>query len=80
MAWIGVCAGLAAVIKISIAFFGIIFGSCWLFVVIAKDITNDVAAFNNTVETLKIEHIDRNRAELLKSFCDIMQNYLDAKQ
>lgn len=44
---------------------------------IAEDITNDLAAFNdNTIEPIKV----RDRAELTERFCNIIQYYSDAKQ
>lgn len=76
VAWIGQCAGIGAIVLIVIAFFGIVFGSSWLFIVIADDIKNDVAAFNDIVETQK--HCDR--AMLVKRFRDILKHYLNAKQ
>lgn len=50
-------------------------GSCWLFIAIAKDITNDLAGLsfnrrsNNTRHRLAREH-----------FCDIVQVYAELKQ
>lgn len=74
MAWILQCAGMYEVI-IFAPFFCYIFASCWLFINIADDITNDVVALNNAVKTP-----DTGRAELMKRFCDIVQFYTDAKE
>lgn len=61
----------------AMSFFSIIYGSNWIFIVIAEDITNDVTAFNDS--TAKVPK-DSDRAELMEHFCNIVQCYLDAKQ
>lgn len=76
MAWIGQCVGIGAVVLTVIAFFGIGFGSSWLFIVIADDIITDVTVFNDIVETQK----GCGRVLLLKRFRDILKHYLNAKQ
>lgn len=58
-----------------VQFLNLIFGSCWLFMFIAEDITKDVTSFN-----IATRQPDENRVELMKSFCDIVQIYTDAKK
>lgn len=77
VAWLAQLAGIACIFIVAITFFGIIFGSSWLFIVIAKDISNDMAAFNQTVEKpLK----GNDRKDAIKRFSDIVQKYSDAKE
>lgn len=78
MVWLAQCAGVSAVLIISTAIFNIIFGSIWLFIVIAEDLTNDMAAFNNNI--VKIIQKNHDRDELMGRFREIIQNYTDAKQ
>lgn len=80
VAWLTQCVEGASIVATDILFLGIVFGSSWLFIVIAEDITYDVIAFNNLVTTLKTEDNDSDHAELIKRFCDIIQQYMDAKQ
>lgn len=54
-----------------------VFGSSWLFIVIADDIKDDVATFNNTISN---EAEDSDPVQATKSFCDIIQSYADAKE
>lgn len=56
-------------------FVNTVFGACWLFIHIAEDITKELSAFNNDIETSK-----ENRVELSKRFCDLIQVYSDANQ
>lgn len=73
MAWLAQSAGIASVDITVVSFFNILIGSNWLFIVIAKDITNDLTAFNGSVKLL-------SHAELMERFLDILQVYLEAKQ
>lgn len=75
--WISQCAGIVAAGTTATLFFDMIFGSCWLFIVIAQDITDDVIAFNKTVNA--IENTERI-AKLMEEFSDLITYYLDAKQ
>lgn len=75
-AWLAQCAAAAPVGSIYTQFQNIFFGSVWLFIVIATDITQDVAAFNFNVATKS----NKNRKELTKQFCYVLQLCLDAKQ
>ena len=75
-AWLTQCVGIAATVTACISFFNCVFASCWLFMVIIEDITNDMAAFNNSIETLN----DGHRADLMDHFCKIIQLYTNAKQ
>lgn len=77
LAWVAQSAGLASIMITVTLIIGIIFGSCWLFVAIAEDITNDMTAFNRIVETLKYKN---DCAELIDRFCDVIQIYTEAKQ
>lgn len=66
----------ATVCAITIAqFLTLVFGSCWLFMFMAEDITQDVVAFNFIATTAT----DENCAELMSQFCDLVQIYTDAK-
>lgn len=76
VAWFGQFVGFSAFITAALPFFHSFFGSCWLLIVIAEDITNDMAALNNTDEILN----DSNRVKLMKFFCKIIQDHSDAKQ
>lgn len=69
------CASATAVSNVYIQF--PVFASCWLFISIAEDITNEMASFNIVIKTS-----NRNRTALgiTKQFCDIGQCYSDAKQ
>lgn len=73
MAWLAQCAGFAGVITAIILFFGIVLGSNLLFTVIAEDMTNELVTFNSTA----LEQKERDRAELLECFCDIIQLHTD---
>lgn len=59
-----------------IQFPNIFFASCWLFMFIAEDITQDVLKFNTIVTTTS----DETCAELTKRFCDTVHIYSDAKE
>lgn len=76
MAWIGQCAGVGTIITIPITFFNTVFGSKWLFMVIAEDITSDLTAFNNDVDKM---HTNSHRTESMERFHAIIQLYTDAK-
>lgn len=69
--------GVAALIKTTIPFYSMVFGSSWLFIVIADDIADDIAAFNNTISNSKDSDRDD---ETKKTFGDFIQSYADAKQ
>lgn len=75
-AYLSQCVGGASAV-LGVQFLNFVFGSCWLFIFIAEDITKDLAAFNTITKTTTS---DENRAEVIKHFCDIVQNYTDAKQ
>lgn len=77
MVWLAQCAGVSAVLIISLAVFNIIFGSIWLFIVIAEDLTSDMTAFKNSIVKIDKNH---DLDELMGRFRDIIQNYTDAKQ
>lgn len=73
LGWLTLCAGCAAGAVPTFIFLSLVFGSCWLFIFIAEDITQDVAAFNFTAS-------NENQRELTKRFCDTVQIHSDAKQ
>lgn len=76
VAWRAQIVGFFALVVSASPFFHIFFGSCWLLNVIVQDLTNDMAAFNNTDEIQN----DNNRVKLMKVFCKIIQDYSEAKQ
>lgn len=76
MAWFAQCAGALTGGSIYTQFPNLVFGTCWLFIFIAEDITMEVDAFNVDVK----RSLGRNRAKLTKRFCDMVQLYWDAKQ
>lgn len=80
LAWLSQSTGVAAVTLAVIPFYCILFGSCWLFIVIARDITADVAAFNKVIKTRRDSAgADRLMASI-HGFCDIVRNYSDVKE
>lgn len=76
VAWLAQCAAGTTVGCSVTQFLNLVFGSCWLFIFIAEDIAQDVAAFNIIAATTP----DKKSAELMKRFCDMVQIHLDAKQ
>lgn len=74
-AYLAQCVGVAANLMPFVQFFNFIFGSCWLFIFIAEDITKDLSAFNIITTTTFDDGIG-----LADRFCDIIKVYLDAKQ
>lgn len=77
MAWIGQCAGATGATKCSMSFFNIVFGSSWLFIVIAEDLRNDAASLNNkTIKKIKAS----DHAKFMEHFCEIIRCYSDLKQ
>lgn len=71
VAWLVQFAGTTAILTISVPFFNIVFGSCLLFIVMAEDITNDMAAFAIIAKIRRAS----DRTKLMKRFCDIMETY-----
>ena len=76
MAWLAQTAGVVAMMVQSTEYLSFITGSNYLFICMAKDVTSDVAEFNDIVKTQK----NPDRDELMERFCDIIQLYSDAKQ
>lgn len=64
----------------NVSFFGIVFGSNWLFIVIADDLTNDLVAFNKAVSIQNDSDDDGSDTLTMGRFCVVIQNYMDAKQ
>lgn len=60
----------------TIQFPSLLFGSCWIFITIAQDITHDVAAFNFTATIIS----NKNRAELEERFRGMVHIYSETKQ
>lgn len=73
VAWLAQCVGIGTVDIAVVSFFNIIIGSNWLFIVMAKDITNDAATFNSSMQLV-------SHARLMQQFLDVVKIYLDAKQ
>lgn len=86
MAWPVQFAGALAVALTGTIFLNFLFGSCWLFIDMAEDITKDLAAFSADVKSTekRAELVERRRRrrrrQLVERFCDIIQLYSDAKQ
>lgn len=76
VAWTAQCAEVIPTATIIAQILSLIFGSCWLFICMAEDITQDVVEFSFIVTT----STDENRTELSKRFCDLIQIYSDAKE
>lgn len=76
MAWLVQSAMCATAGLTDIVFFNLIFGSCWLFIHMSEDTTMDLAAFNTDITSNR----KKIRPQTMKSFCDIVQLYTDAKQ
>lgn len=80
-AWFAQFAGCIAIAIINNQFISAVFGSCWLFIFITEDMTNDVFAFNVAAAEKAIrEHEHEHDGELRRRFCDLVQVYSDAKQ
>lgn len=77
LAWLAQCATAPTLGSIYIQFPNLLIGSCWLFIFIAEDVTQDVTAFNVIV---KATTANKNRVELTKRFSAMVQIYLDANQ
>lgn len=80
VAWSGECAGVTAVTITVIPFFGMIFASNWLFIVIVEDMTGDVTTFNNIIKMRKDKDIASDHVELVERFSNIVQHNTDTKQ
>lgn len=76
LAWFVEYVGLTAIVVTSTPLYCIVFGSCFLLIVIAKDITQDTVAFNTAVKTINA----KDRTQLMKQFCKIVRNWEDAKR
>lgn len=63
-------------------FYQYLFGSGWLFIFIANDIKEDLAAFNTDVTIFEnvTKNRDEHRFKLTNKFCAIIQLYTDAKE
>lgn len=84
VAWIGEFVFTVAITKITVPFYAIIAESCWLFSLIAEDISADLATFNLLItlnSTGKAQkHKDRVCTALMALFCDVIQIYTNAKR
>lgn len=78
VAWMAQCVGGESTATIYVQFLNLVFGSCWLFVFIAEDITKDVFAFNIIAKAKTTSN--ENHTELTKCFRDMVQIYSEAKQ
>lgn len=77
VAWLAQSAGLSVLASIIIHFLNLVFGSCWLFIFIVEDVTQDVVAFNIAAKAVVS---NGNGTELTNRFCDTVQIYSDAKR
>lgn len=77
--WLAQVGGCSAVIITEIPYFNFIFGSCWLFIHIAEDITKDMTVFNGTAYTAKKLN-KSEKVDLMKRFYMIIRCYSNAKQ
>lgn len=75
IAFLSQAAGSLTILVAYIQLVNLIVGSCWIFIVIAGDITKDATAFNKEAHTS-----NGNRIEMVKRFRDLVQTYSDAKQ
>lgn len=75
VAFLAQCEGCIALATVYLHFVNLIFGSCWLFIIMAKDITKDIAAFNVAAKAT-----NGNRMEISKRFCDMIQIHSDVKK
>lgn len=85
VAWLCESAGITIVITSIVPFFSYLFGSCWLFLFVADDITKDLTAFNIDVITTERAFTTRtldtlNCAELMNKFCATIRIYTHAKE
>lgn len=72
----------AAGVSVGVAigqFSNLVLGSCWLFIVSAEDITQDVIKFNKVTKASRAK-LNEIHAELTKRFGNLVQAYSDAKQ
>lgn len=69
-AGLSICAGVIV--------FGLMFASSWIFVIIADDITQELATFNDDVKK-PIKKL-KDLVEIKQQFCDVIQIYADAKE
>lgn len=74
VAWFFQSAGIAAAATTTIVFYNFTFGSCWLFMVMAEEMTKELSALNTGVQA------NGNRAEWMACLCDLIQLHSDAKE
>lgn len=76
VAWLAQHVSVLSMGFVNIQFPNLVIGSCWFFMFVAKDIADDVSAFNLVVKIRSNE----NRTKLTKRFFDIVRIHLDAKR
>lgn len=72
------CSGSAPVSGVFIQFPNIFLCSCWVFILIAEDLTRDSVASNFIAAAISKKN--DVEIELMISFCDMVHIYLNAKQ
>lgn len=74
--WFSQTAACTAIIVADIPYFTLIFASSWLFVTIADDLTQELAAWNNDIRASDglVDHDG-----LVHHFCDMVRCYTEAK-
>lgn len=76
--WMAQCVGAGSLIVGSVPCLNIVFGSTWLFIVIATDITNDLITFNKNAINASKDRDDCSK--LAEHLCAIIRSYSDATQ
>lgn len=74
MGWLIELQGLTMMASTGTVFLNLVLGSCWLFMLMAEDITNDSANFNRDLNG------NENRADWMKNMRNLVQLHSDAKQ
>lgn len=75
MAFIGQCFGTIFVMVVYMQIINIVYESCWLFIIIAQDIAEDLVEFNKNVQTPS-----ENREKMTKRFRELVEIFSDAKK
>lgn len=75
MVWFTEFSGGVAIAWVCLHFLNIVFGSCWLFLLIAEDIATDVTALNTDVHASNV-----NCTKLTEDFCNLVRIYSEAKR
>lgn len=76
MAWLAQCAGTISAASVYVQFPNFVLGSCWFFISVAEDITQDVLVFNVIAKTTSV----KNLAKSTKQLNDVLKSYLGVKE